>query len=92
MTNFQSEADRPIGAWLTPERAVVVVPILAGLALAGALMMAVITPQMVRLRDRRSVVEVMENKNEALPGLVQALAQRRLDQAKVMAQQKRLLK
>ena len=37
MTNFQSTNNRSASAWLTPERAVVVVPILAGLALAAAL-------------------------------------------------------
>ena len=91
MTNFQLKANRPVEAWLTPERAVVVVPILAGLVLAGTLAAAVIRPQLSRLHERRSLVEVMEQKSEALPGLEQALAQRRLDQAQVMAQQERLL-
>ena len=91
MTNFQSTNKLPAAAWLTPERAVVVVPILAGLALAAALATAVITPQMVQLRERRSVVEMMEQKNNDLPGLVKTLAQRRLEQAELMAQQRRLL-
>ena len=91
MTNFQVGNNRLTTAWLTPERAVVVVPILAGLALAATLASAVITPQVVQLRARRSVVDVLEQKSEALPGLVQVLAQRRLDQAEVMAQQQRLL-
>ena len=91
MTNFQLKANRPVEAWLTPERAVVVVPILAGLVLAGTLATAVIRPQLSRLHERRSVVEVMEQKSEALPGLVQALAQRRVDQAEAMAQQQQLL-
>ena len=91
MTNFQEETNRPTAAWLTPERAVVVVPILAGLALAATLASAVITPQLVQLRERRSVVDVLEQKSNALPGLVEALAQRRLEQAEVMAQQQRLL-
>ena len=91
MTNFQ--ADRPIttAAWLSPERAVFVVPILAGLALAAALASVVITPQMVRLGERREAVELLKQKSEALPVLLQTLAQRRRDQAEVMAQQKRLL-
>ena len=91
MTNFQAETNRPTAAWLTPERAVVVVPILAGLALAATLASAVITPQLVQLRERRSVVDVLEQKSNALPGLVEDLAQRRLEQAEVMAQQQRLL-
>ena len=91
MTNFQAERKRSTVTWLTPERAVVVVPILAGLALAVMLASAVITPQMVQLRERREVVDVLEQKSEALPGLVQALAQRRLNQAEVTAQQQRLL-
>ena len=91
MTNFQAESNRPTTAWLTPERAVVVVPILAGLALAATLASAVITPQLVQLRERRSVVDVLEQKSNALPELVEALAQRRLEQAEVMVQQQRLL-
>ena len=91
MTNFQAETNRPTAAWLTPERAVVVVPILAGLALAITLATAVIAPQLVQLRDRRLEVDVLEQKSNALPELVEALAQRRLEQAEVMAQQQRLL-
>ena len=91
MTNFQAETNRPIAAWLTPERSVVVVPILAGLALAATLASVVITPQLVQLRERRSVVDVLEQKSNALPGLVKTLARRRLEQAEVMTQQQRLL-
>ena len=91
MTNFQAGTNRPKAAWLTPERAVLVVPIMAGLALTVMLASVVITPQMVQLRERRSVVDVLAQKSEALPGLKQALLQRRLEQAEVMAQQQRLL-
>ena len=91
MTNFQAETNRSNSAWLTPERAVVVVPILAGLAIAATLASAVIAPQIVQLRERRAVVDVLEQKSNSLPGLEQALAQRRLEQAEVMAQQQRLL-
>ena len=91
MTNFQLETNRSTASWLTPERAVVVVPILAGLALAAILASAVITPQTVQLRERRSVVDVLEQKSKALPGLEKTLIQRRLDQQSVMAQQQRLL-
>ena len=91
MTNFQAQTNRPTTAWLTPESAVVFVPILAGLALAITLASAVITPQLVQLRERRSAVDVLEQKSNALQGMVEALAQRRLEQAEVLAQQQRLL-
>ena len=91
MTNFQVERKGLTAAWLSPERAVFVVPILAGLALAATLASAVITPQIVRLGERREVVDLLKQKSEALPGLLQTLAQRRRDQAEVMAQQQRLL-
>ena len=91
MTNFQADRQSSIAPWLTPERAVVLVPILAGLALAGTLASVVITPQMVQLRARREVVDVLEQKRVSLPGLVRSLDQRRLDQVEVMAQQQRLL-
>ncbi len=67
------------------------VPIFAGLVLAATLATVVITPQMAQLRERRSVVEIMEQKSEALPGLMQALVERRLEQAEMLAQQQRLL-
>ena len=73
MTNFQAEANRSTAAWLTPERAVIVVPILASLAFAATLVSVVLTPQIVLLRERRSVVEVLKQKSEALPKLNQAL-------------------
>jgi hypothetical protein len=91
VTNFQAYRKRSAAAWLTPERAVVVVPILAGLAFAATLASAVITPQMVQLNERREVVDVLQLKSEALPGLLLALNQRRRDQADVLAQQQRLL-
>ena len=91
MTNFQLKANRHVEAWLTPERAVVVAPTVVGLVLAGTLATAVMRPQLSRLHERRSVVEVMEQKSEALPGLEQALAQRLVDQVEAMAQQQRLL-
>ena len=91
MTNFLPEKKRPTTTWLTPERSVFVMPILAGLGLAAMLVTAVITPQLFHLRERRSVVEVLEMKNKALPGLVEALDQRRLEQVEVMEQQQRLL-
>ena len=91
MTNFLPEKNRPTTTWLTPERSVFVMPILAGLALAATMGMAVITPQVVQLRERRAVVDVLEQKSEALPGLVESLAQRRLAQAEVIEQQQRLL-
>ena len=91
MTNFQAKTNRPTAAWLTPERAVVVVPILAGLSLAATLATAVITPQLLQLRVRRSLVDVLDQKSNALPELVETLARRRLEQAEVMVQQQRLL-
>ena len=91
MTNFHPETNHSSAAWLTPERAVVFLPILAGLALAATLASAVITPQLVHLRERRSVVDVFEQKSEALPVLAQTLAQLRREQADVIAQQRRLL-
>ena len=81
MTNFQADRKPTTAAWLSPERAVFVVPILAGLALAATLASAVITPQMVRLGERREVVDLLNQKSEALPGLLQTLAQRRRDHA-----------
>jgi len=91
VTNFQTGSERSSMAWLTPERAVLAVPILAGVGLAVVLASLVITPLTVQLRNKQETVNILQGKSDALPQLIQSLAQRSQDQSYVTAQKQRLL-
>ena len=67
MTNFQAQpATKPLH-WLTPERAVLVLPIAAGLLLAVALGSFVITPLSLHLQAKRQQVEALRTLRNELP-------------------------
>lgn len=67
MTNFQAQpATKPL-RWLTPERAVLVLPIAAGLLLAVALGSFVITPLSLHLQAKRQQVEALRTLRNELP-------------------------
>jgi hypothetical protein len=90
MTNFQS-AEALQRRWITPERAVLVLPVLGGAVLAVLVLMFGLSPLLVQVQQRRSAVEEMQRKESDLPLLkrqLDALLQRQLD---AQAQQQRLL-
>ena len=90
MTNFQS-AEALQRRWITPERAVLVLPVLGGAVLAVLVLMFGLSPLLVQVQQRRSAVEEMQRKESELPLLkrqLDALLQRQLD---AQAQQQRLL-
>lgn len=90
MTNFQPSRTAP-KRWITPERAVLVLPILAGAAVAVLLGLAALSPLLVQLNQRRSALQDMERKRDELPLLRQQL-QSLLDRQQTLeAQQGRLL-
>ena len=74
MTNFSGIDRQGIWSWLTPERAVLVVPVLAGFGLSMALLSVGITPLTIRVREQSEVVEQLKTKAEFLPVLHQQLA------------------
>ena len=57
-------------AWLTPERAVLAAPSLAGVGLAVVLASLVITPLTVQLRNKQDTVNMLQGKSDALPQLI----------------------
>ena len=67
MTNFQVQPTTRSLRWLTPERAVLVLPIAAGLLLALALGSFVITPLSLRLQAKRQEVEALRQLRDKLP-------------------------
>ena len=90
MTNFQAGAV-PSRRWITPERAVLVLPVLAGVGLAVLLLLLGLSPLLLQVQKRSDVVVELERKSRDLPLLrrqLDALLQR---QARTWAQQEQLL-
>ena len=90
MTNFQAGA-APTRRWITPERAVLVLPVLAGVGLAVLLLLLGFSPLLLQVQKRSDVVVELERKSRELP-----LLRRQLDVllqrlASTGAQQERLL-
>ena len=73
MTNFQTRPTNKFLQWLTPERAVLVVPIAAGLLLAVVWGSFVITPLSLRLQMKRQQVAELRRLREELPLLEEQL-------------------
>lgn len=91
MTNFSGIGRQGVWSWLTPERAVLVVPVLAGLGLSMALLSAGVTPLTIRVRDQNEVVEQLTTKAEFVPVLLQQLAAVKREQVERDQQLDRLL-
>ena len=73
MTNFSGIGRQGLWSWLTPERAVLVVPVLAGLGLSMALLSVGVTPLTILAREQSKVVEQYSTKAELVPVLRQQL-------------------
>ncbi len=90
MTNFQPPSTAP-KRLITPERAVLVLPIMAGAAVAALLGVLALSPLLVQLNQRRTLVAEMERKRDELPLLRQQLEVLLDRQQAMQAQQDRLL-
>lgn len=73
MTNFQTNAVKRQLNWLTPENAVLVLPIVGGAVLAGMIAIGAVTPVLVNLRDQKSKLDVLLSQQSELPALGQRL-------------------
>jgi Tfp pilus assembly protein PilO len=73
MTNFQANAPTTKLRWLTPERAVLVLPIAAGLLVSVLLASLALTPLLVRLQGQREQVEELRRLRDGVPLLRQQL-------------------
>ena len=88
MTNFQAKSDVTRLRWLTPERAVLLLPIAAGLVAAVALASFAVAPLTLRVQQKRQQVDGLRRLRDELPLLqAQLLASRRqLDQRRQQQQ------
>ena len=91
MTNFSGIGRQGLWSWLTPERAVLVMPVLAGLGVSMALLSIGITPLTIRVREQSEVVEQLTSKAELEPVLRQQLATLKREQEERDQQLDRLL-
>ena len=91
MTNFSGIDRQGLWSWLTPERAVLVIPVLAGLGVSMALLSVGITPLTIRVREQSEVVEQLTSKAEFVPVLRQQLASLKQEQEERDKQLDRLL-
>ena len=67
MTNFQANPDSSRFRWLTPERAVLVLPIAAGLVAAVALSSLVLAPLSLSVKQKRQQVSGLRILRDELP-------------------------
>ena len=91
MTNLQA-GQPPARRLNTPEQAVLVLPVLAGAALAVLVGLLGLSPLLVQVQQRRGQVEVLERQRRELPLLRQQLDVLLQRQAAARDQQERLLR
>ena len=75
MTNLSGELRQARLKWLTPERAVVVLPVMAGLVMAALIVPSGICPLSERVNNQQAEVDLFRSKNIAVPQLRQQLAE-----------------
>lgn len=75
MTNFSGEIHQGRLKWLSPERAVLVLPLLAGLGLALLILPAGVWPILERVNSQQEEVDQLRTKSMAVPQLRQQLAE-----------------
>ena len=91
MTNFQPQKSAAPLRWLTPERALFVLPVLVSLALATAIVVLLVDPMWRSFRDRQEVVEALTIKSLALPQLQKDLKVKEQVRLRLQEQESRLL-
>ena len=75
MTNLSGELRQGRFKWLTPENAVVVLPVLAGLVMAALIAPSGIWPLSEQVNKKKEEVELLLSKSIAVPQLRQQLAE-----------------
>ena len=92
MTNFQGQSSSARLHWLTPERALLFIPVLSCVAVAVALFGLAAVPILSVVRERQGVVESLSFKSLALPQLEQDFLEQQTLQFHLSGQENRLIK
>ena len=91
MTNFQGKQSASRLSWLTPERALLFIPVLSCVAVAVALFGFAAVPIWHMVRERQGVVEALSVKSLELPQLEQDLLEQQNLQLQLADQENRLI-
>ena len=91
MTNFSGIGRKEFWSWLTPERAVLVGPVFAGLGLSLALFGFGVAPLTLRVREQSEIVAELQSKADFVPVLLQQFAELKRKQTERDQQLDRLL-
>ncbi len=91
MTNFEAQRSPSRLRWLTPERALLFVPVLTSVGVAVALLGLAAVPIWRVVRERQVVVEDLSLKSLALPQLERDLIEQQTRQLQLEAQETRLI-
>ena len=73
MTNFSGVSRQGLLQWITPERAVQVLPLLAGIAVAALILPAGVWPLSARVNNQQAEVDGLRTKSIAVPQMRQQL-------------------
>jgi len=91
MTNFSGRTRRGLWAWLSPERAVLVVPVFVGMGLSVLVFSAAVTPLSLRMKNQQAKVDELKDKSDQLPLREIRLRSLKATRVKRVQQQERLL-
>lgn len=91
MTNFQGQRSSSPLRWLTPERALFLLPLLINAGLAVAIFLLLVAPMWQSTRERKEVVEGLLLKTVELPQLKKNLEQQQQLRYQLREQEGRLL-
>ena len=92
MTNFQAQRSPSRLSWLTPERALLFVPVLTSVGVAITLLVVAVVPMWRFVRERQVVVEDLSLKSLALPQLERDLLEQQTLELQLEEQGTRLIK
>ena len=91
MTNFQSDKSAKSLTWLSPERALFFLPLLASVGIAVAVILLALLPMWRLMQERQEVVDDLMIKTAALPELQKDLVEQQRVRSELQAQETRLL-
>jgi len=92
MTNFSGSSRSALWSWFSPERAVLILPIIGGFGLALLLFTVGITPLLVDINKQEQKVKVLRSKKQAISSLKSQLRDLELRNQERQQQLDRLLR
>ena len=91
MTNFQQDQASKGLSFITPERALLLLPVLAGIVLSGAIAGFALVPAVNKLQELEKLEKENLKKRDDLPGLVRGKGRLLQQEARSKFQKEKLL-